>query len=78
MIQPLEEGMIVTVEPGCYFNEMVLNRGAKEWKIPLSLVNMEKVKEYMEVGGVRIEDDIVITKDGIANYAQVRSSLVME
>lgn len=27
-------------------------------------LNVEKIEEYKEVGGVRLEDDIVITKDG--------------
>ena len=63
--------MIVTVEPGCYFIDMMFNRGAKEWKIPLQYVNMEKVKEYAEVGGVRVEDDIIITATGSENVAKV-------
>jgi len=63
--------MIVTVEPGCYFIPKMFTKGAKEWKIPLHFVNMDKVKEYMEVGGVRIEDDIVITETGMINYANV-------
>jgi len=64
--------MVVTVEPGCYFIEMMFTRGAKEWKIPLKYVNMDKVKEYMDIRGVRVEDDIVITETGMQNYAQVR------
>jgi len=64
--------MVVTVEPGCYFIPMMFTRGAKEWGIPLSYVDMEKVNSYMkEVSGVRIEDDIIITETGMVNYVKV-------
>lgn len=46
--RPLEAGMIVTIEPGLYFNE------ATDESVP------EKYKGI----GVRIEDDVLITKDG--------------
>ena len=64
--------MVVTVEPGCYFIPMMFTRGAKEWKIPLTFVNMEKVEAYSkEVSGVRIEDDLFITDTGAISYSKV-------
>jgi Xaa-Pro dipeptidase len=63
--------MVITVEPGCYFIPTLFTKGAAEWKIPLGNVNMEKVKEYFEMGGVRIEDDIIITKNGCENVMKV-------
>jgi len=63
--------MVLTVEPGCYFIDMLLTRGAQEWHVSADCVNLEKFKEYREIGGVRIEDDIIITKDGMMNVAKV-------
>ena len=34
-------------------------------------LNKEKIEEYREVGGVRIEDDVIITKDGLYNMTIV-------
>ena len=34
---------------------------------------MEVVKEYMYIGGVRIEDDILVTEDGYENLTKITS-----
>ncbi|CAL1701697.1 unnamed protein product [Somion occarium] len=67
---PLEEGMVVTVEPGIYFNPHLLApvRDSKH-------INQEVLKRYEAVGGVRIEDVVVIIKDGHINLTTVRSDV---
>ncbi|KZP12432.1 Creatinase/aminopeptidase [Athelia psychrophila] len=67
---PLEEGMVVTVEPGCYFSPHLLApvRDSKH-------IDQEVLKRYESVGGVRIEDVILITKDGYENFTTVRSDV---
>lgn len=61
----LEENMIVTVEPGIYFNRLAIENARK---LPIArFVDFGLVEQYMPVGGVRIEDDILVTADGYEN-----------
>ncbi|KAJ7588522.1 Creatinase/aminopeptidase [Mycena floridula] len=65
---PLEAGMVVTVEPGCYFSPHLLApvRDSKH-------IDHEVLKRYESVGGVRIEDVVLITESGFENLTTVRS-----
>ncbi|ESK85278.1 xaa-pro aminopeptidase [Moniliophthora roreri MCA 2997] len=65
---PLEKGMVVTVEPGIYFSPhlIALIRDSKH-------IHQEVLKQYESVGGVRIEDVVVITEDGYENLTTVKS-----
>jgi Xaa-Pro dipeptidase len=64
----LEENMTLTVEPGIYFIDHLLD-GALEDGSPLkSYLNEELVNSYRGFGGVRLEDVVAITKDGFINY----------
>ncbi|WVQ84638.1 hypothetical protein IAT38_006793 [Cryptococcus sp. DSM 104549] len=65
---PLEEGMVLTVEPGCYFAPQLMEEhGVWESKF----VDQEKLREYTAVGGVRIEDVVVVRKEGVENLTTV-------
>ncbi|KIY67721.1 Creatinase/aminopeptidase [Cylindrobasidium torrendii FP15055 ss-10] len=65
---PLQKGMVVTIEPGCYFSPHLLAaiRDSKH-------INHDVLKRYESVGGVRIEDVVLITEDGFENLTTVRS-----
>lgn len=59
----LQEGFVLTVEPGIYFIPGLFEKWQQEKKFA-DFINYEKVKEYIGFGGIRIEDDILVTKDG--------------
>ena len=59
--------MCMTIEPGCYFRDFLLNGELPKDKldIDLSYLNLDRIKEFQaEVAGVRIEDVVAITEDG--------------
>ncbi|PIA15995.1 Xaa-Pro dipeptidase [Coemansia reversa NRRL 1564] len=58
--------MVLTVEPGIYFVDGILATARADPKIAKH-IDFEKVANYHKVGGVRIEDNIVITEDGCEN-----------
>ena len=59
----LEEGNCYTVEPGIYFIPFLLESAFKNDKIK-KYFNEEKIRKFWNFGGVRIEDDVYVTKDG--------------
>ena len=63
MGRTLEEGFVVTDEPGIYFIPVLID----EWKANghcKDFLNFDKLETYKDFGGIRIEDDVLITKDG--------------
>ena len=62
----LEKNMILSVEPGIYFIPYLLEKAFKDEDIKKYFAQ-EKIKEYYDFGGVRIEDDILITDEGCTN-----------
>jgi len=59
----LEEGFVVTDEPGIYFIPALID----EWKASghcQEFLCFDKIETYKDFGGIRIEDDVLITKDG--------------
>ena len=59
----LEEGFVVTDEPGIYFIPALID----DWKKSghcVEFLNFDKLETYKDFGGIRIEDDVLITKDG--------------
>ncbi|KAI5811153.1 putative Xaa-Pro aminopeptidase [Peziza echinospora] len=62
----LVEGAVVTVEPGIYFCEFIINDYLKEEK-HAKYVDQKVLERYWAVGGVRIEDNILVGAGGNTN-----------
>jgi len=62
----LPAGAVITNEPGIYFRQFPLEQELKDgmWK---GVIDEEVLKRYWEVGGVRIEDDILVKEGGFEN-----------
>lgn len=61
----LDEGMVVTVEPGLYFSSLALANARNQSYA--KFIDFEVAERYVPIGGVRIEDDILVTANGYEN-----------
>ena len=66
----LQPGMVITIEPGIYFVPAVLESAIDDLEKAVFL-DVEKVKGLLNFGGVRIEDDILVTETGYENLTNV-------
>jgi Xaa-Pro dipeptidase len=59
---------VLTVEPGCYFIDHLLDEALAESNILSQYVNADLLQEYRGYGGVRLEDVVTVTADGMVNF----------
>ena len=63
MARRLEPGHVVTDEPGIYFIPALIEQWKREGT-DKGFVNYEKLAGYYDFGGIRLEDDVLVTADG--------------
>jgi len=59
----LQSGFVLTVEPGIYFIPALIDKWRSEGKFK-DFINYDKVETYKDFGGIRIEDDVLVTDTG--------------
>jgi len=63
-------GMVITVEPGLYFIPALL-KPALENETKKQFLNRDKLEKFFDFGGIRIEDNLIITNKGCENMTDV-------
>ena len=63
LAKELQPGYVVTVEPGIYFIPALIDKWKGEKKFT-QFIDYEKIEEYRDFGGIRIEDNVLVTEDG--------------
>jgi Xaa-Pro aminopeptidase len=63
MARRLQPGFVVTDEPGIYFIPQLISLWKAEKKF-INYINYDNLEAYKNFGGIRIEDDLLITKEG--------------
>lgn len=63
LAKTLQPGFVFTIEPGIYFIPELIDLWKEEDKFN-QYINYNKVEEYRDFGGIRIEDDVLVTEEG--------------
>jgi len=63
MARELRPGFVLTVEPGIYFIPALIDKWKSEKRMA-AFIDYAKVEHYRDFTGIRIEDNVLITKDG--------------
>jgi Xaa-Pro aminopeptidase len=63
LAKALEPGYVITIEPGIYFIPALIDRWKAENKCG-QFIDYNAVEKYKDFGGIRIEDDILVTQSG--------------
>ena len=73
----LQEGFVITDEPGCYFIPALID----QWRaqgMHKEFLNYEKIETFKDFGGIRLEDDILIIPGGSRFLGDKRTPITVE
>lgn len=73
----LREGFTITNEPGIYFIPELIKRWEAEGKFK-NFIKYDKLETYMDIGGIRLEDELLITSDGAKIIGDERIPITIE
>ena len=71
MARKLVPGNVITYEPGIYFIPALIEKWKSE-KTDQGFVNYSKLESYYDFGGIRLEDDVLVTADGARRLGKER------
>lgn len=71
MARKLVPGNVITDEPGIYFIPALIEKWKSE-KADQGFVNYQKLESYYDFGGIRLEDDVLVTADGARRLGKER------
>ena len=73
----LQEGFVITDEPGCYFIPALID----QWRaqgMHKEFLNYDKIETFKDFGGIRLEDDILIIPGGARFLGDKRTPITVE
>ncbi|MDE6179889.1 MAG: M24 family metallopeptidase, partial [Phocaeicola sp.] len=73
----LQEGFVITDEPGCYFIPALIDKWKAE-KTHTEFLNFDAIEKFKDFGGIRLEDDILITSEGSRFTGEKRIPITIE
>ena len=73
----LKEGYVMTDEPGCYFIPALIDQWRAE-KIHTDFINYDALESFKDFGGIRLEDDILITPEGSRFLGEKKIPITVE
>lgn len=73
----LQPGFVVTDEPGCYFIPALIDQW-KQQGLHKDFLVYDKIETFKDFGGIRLEDDVLITEDGCRVLGDNRIPITVE
>lgn len=73
----LKEGYVMTDEPGCYFIPALIDQWRAE-KMHTDFLNYDAIESFKDFGGIRLEDDILITPGGSRFLGEKKIPITIE
>jgi len=77
LARPLQAGFVLTVEPGIYFIPELMDRWRAEGKFT-EFIDYDRLATYRHAGGIRIEENILITETGCRILGKPRPRTIEE